>query len=252
MEEELLQCDGINKIIEKMNTISSYLQDPGMVLSVANMPQYKISGRQIESMRVEQRKAIVGEMIQFQTKVNERFAAYDFSNSAAADQLITQKKIPQFDLGPFLSMFPVYKGIQQYYLEEHLEGNKDARKDETTGYTNRDERLIGQIRCSKKWPACLFDFTVTRALQEFFVFKVQAPEGSNALQRSLRAATSENPLGCSDDNEEDALTDSNQFPQGDLRQFISNAEYVEEEHSRQVEQGILPLYFTKYQFTAAE
>ena len=45
MEEELLQCDGINKIIEKMNTISSYLQDPGMVLSVANMPQYKISGR---------------------------------------------------------------------------------------------------------------------------------------------------------------------------------------------------------------
>ena len=43
MEEELLECQSINAIVQKMETISKYLQDPAIVLQVASMPQYKIS-----------------------------------------------------------------------------------------------------------------------------------------------------------------------------------------------------------------
>ena len=43
------------------------------------MPQYKIKSSEIEEMRREQRKIIVEEMQKFQTKVNEKFAAYDFA-----------------------------------------------------------------------------------------------------------------------------------------------------------------------------
>jgi hypothetical protein len=53
MEEELLQCNSINQIVKKMDTISSYLQDPNLVLQVACMPQYKIKGVEIERMRCE-------------------------------------------------------------------------------------------------------------------------------------------------------------------------------------------------------
>ena len=48
MEDELLQCNGINAIVQKMDTISQYLQDPNLVLQVANMPQYKIKSFTIE------------------------------------------------------------------------------------------------------------------------------------------------------------------------------------------------------------
>ena len=43
------------------------------------MPQYKIKGAEIEQMRREQHAIIVEEMQRFQTKVNEKFAAYDFA-----------------------------------------------------------------------------------------------------------------------------------------------------------------------------
>jgi len=32
MEEELLKCNGINQIVKRMEKISSYLQDPNLVL----------------------------------------------------------------------------------------------------------------------------------------------------------------------------------------------------------------------------
>ena len=37
-----------------------------------------------------------------------------------------------------------------------------------------------------------------------------------------------------------------------LHNFITNEEYVSEEHDRQVQQGILPFYFTKVEFNADE
>jgi hypothetical protein len=42
----------------------------------------------------------------YTTKVNEKFALYDFSASEPS------KTEPKFDIGQFLSMFPLYKGIQ--------------------------------------------------------------------------------------------------------------------------------------------
>ena len=55
-------------------------------------------------------------MTKYQTKVNEKFAAYDFA--AASENNNSTIRVPQFDHGAFLSMFPVYKGIQQFYLED--------------------------------------------------------------------------------------------------------------------------------------
>lgn len=51
-----------------------------------------------------------------------------------------------------------------------------ARQDDnTTGYAGRDEKLVKQLRCSKDWPVCLFDFTLGKSLHDFFVFKVRPP-----------------------------------------------------------------------------
>lgn len=91
------------------------------------------------------------------------------------------------------------------------------KTDETTGFVSRDERLIRQLRCSHKWPVCLFDFTVTKSIHEFFVFKVQSGDKEH-----------------SDDGERDKslakvfATEKNHFEQ-DLRQFIISDEYVLEE-----------------------
>lgn len=62
------------------------------MLQVANMPQYKLKGAQIEEMRREQRVLIIEEMIRYKSKVNEKFAKFDFEaveNKAVAD--------PRFD-----------------------------------------------------------------------------------------------------------------------------------------------------------
>ena len=37
-----------------------------------------------------------------------------------------------------------------------------------------------------------------------------------------------------------------------LHNFITNEEYVSEEHDRQVQQGILPFYFNKVEFNEDE
>lgn len=71
-------------------------------------------------MRAFHRRDIVAEMEKFKTKVNERFAQYDF---AASDMVCADVKSrpPQFDIGPFLQIFTLFKGIQQFYLEESME-----------------------------------------------------------------------------------------------------------------------------------
>ena len=182
MEEELLQCHGINQIVKKMDTISSYLQDPSMMLQVANMPQYKIRSGEIEQMRREQRAIIVAEMLQYQTKVNEKFAAHDFATTMHD----VNAKVPSFELGAFLSQFALYKGIQQFYLEESItdEGKskttgESIAKDQTTGFVGRDERMMKQLRCNHKWLICFFDFTVTKTLHEYFVFKVKGSDSQS-------------------------------------------------------------------------
>jgi len=45
---------------------------------------------------------------------------------------------------------------------------------------------------------------------------------------------------------------SSVYAGGDLRNFISNEDYVSEEHNRQLRSGVLPYFFTKYEFTASE
>ena len=43
LEQPLLKCDQISEILACMDTISSLLQDPNIVLQIANMPRYKIT-----------------------------------------------------------------------------------------------------------------------------------------------------------------------------------------------------------------
>ena len=43
LEQPLLRCDQISEILACMDTISSLLQDPNIVLQIANMPRYKIT-----------------------------------------------------------------------------------------------------------------------------------------------------------------------------------------------------------------
>ena len=92
------------------------------------------------------------------------------------------KAVPQFELGPFMQEFPVVKGIQQFYLEDSMEKEEEARKDSVTGYAGRDENLIKQLRCSHSWPVCIFDFTVTKTIHEFFVFKLNVADNSPSIE----------------------------------------------------------------------
>jgi len=87
-------------------------------------------------------------------------------------------------------MLPLYKGIQQFYLDDNTDFGTSRVKDDTTGYITKDEKLVRQLRCSKNWPSCLFDFTTTKTLHEFFVFQVRPPT-QDKKQRSLGAAGSD-------------------------------------------------------------
>ena len=87
--------------------------------------------------------------------------------------------MPEFDMQAFCSAFMLYKGISQFYNDVALDpankSNSDCRKDEKTGYLAKDERLVRAIRCDPSWPVCIFDFTTSKTLREFFVFRVRAP-----------------------------------------------------------------------------
>ena len=111
MESELLECRGINQIIKKMDTVSAHIQDPDLILQIASMPCYKIKKSQIEEMRKEQRRLIINEMGQFKTKVNVPFSKHDFIHVDILNSENESKKEPKFDVGQFLSLFPVYRGI---------------------------------------------------------------------------------------------------------------------------------------------
>ena len=67
--------------------------------------------------------------------------------------------------------------------------------------------MINQLKCDHRWPICIFDFTVTKTLHEFFVFKVGTipTEGVTA---------------------EEAAEET------DLRRFVISTDYVQEEHDR--------------------
>ena len=142
------------------------------------MPQYKIKDEEITRLRALYRTQIVEEMKRYKSKQNEKFIEFDFVNHALlAEEEQNSKKVPNFEVSQFLSHFTLFKGIQQFYLEEQME-NVLARQDSTTGYANRDERLISQLRCCRDWPICIFDFTVTSTLHEFFALKARAPAQS--------------------------------------------------------------------------
>lgn len=125
-------------------------------------------------------------------------------------------------------MFPLYKGIQQFYLEENIDFGTSRDKDDTadtTGYTNRDEKLVRQLRCSKKWPSCLFDFTSTRTLHDFFVFQARSPSPEKN-HKSMHAVNSCDILD--DDSEEIKLDEGTSYfeDNNNLRRFITTYNYV--------------------------
>ena len=103
LEHSLLQCDSIAQILKCMETISSLLQDPHIVLQIANMPQYKIKQSQINRMRIAYRGGVIAEIEKYRVKPNADFAKLPYT-----DESIARK----FDLASFLTRIPLYKGIQ--------------------------------------------------------------------------------------------------------------------------------------------
>ena len=63
-----------------METISSLLQDPNIVLQIANMPRYKIKQSQINEMRRAYRSDVIAEIEKYKVKPNK-----DFSNIQPVD-----------------------------------------------------------------------------------------------------------------------------------------------------------------------
>ena len=220
MEPALLRCTSITQIMEQMNTISQMLQDHNLVLQVASMPRYKIKGATLEAMRARYRQAVVSELEQFTTKQNARFSDQDLS--------MPSERQTKFEISGFLQAFATYKGIQQFYIEDRvkiLQGGGGARDDQL-GYINKDEGLVRAIRCSKDWPVCVFDFSLMKTLQEFFVFRVRAPPASK------KAKGHPGSLDISMNDESKDLSLLSEDGADDLRRFITNEDYVGEEHER--------------------
>ena len=121
-----------------------------------------------------------------------------------------------------------------------MENNSETKKDEKTGYSGRDESLIKQIRCSHSWPSCIFDFTVTKTLHEFFVFKVRASADSTTYNdKSIKDHNNnnnnQNTTGEPGEDQND-IDLENQLAQDDivmspdLRSLVVEHDYVEKEH----------------------
>ena len=91
-----------------METINSLLQDPHIVLQIANMPQYKIKQSQINRMRRAYRGGVIEEIEKYRVKPNAEFTKLPYSDESTARK---------FDLPSFLTRIPLYKGIQQFYME---------------------------------------------------------------------------------------------------------------------------------------
>ena len=130
--------------------------------------------------------------------------------------------------------------------------NELARQDSTTGYSNRDERLMSQLRCSHEWPICIIDFFVTQSIHEFFVYKAQPPSQSvkDRNPKGNQTGTEEHKSLCDDIFGD--MSKSSVYSHGNLLNFISNDDYVTEEHQRQLKSGVPPYYFPKYQFTQSD
>ena len=82
MQADLLRCRDIQALNKKMDSIASYLQEPSLVLQVANMPQYKIKQDEIDKQRAWYKVQIVEEMSRFKSRQNEKFIAFDFVEEA--------------------------------------------------------------------------------------------------------------------------------------------------------------------------
>ena len=109
LEQPLLQCQGIQDVLSVMETTSQLLQDPNMVLSIANKPQYRIKKSYIDRMRKLLKADIIEEIEKYRVKPNQKF-----SMITAIDHNTGSK----FSVSQFLTKVPLFKGIQQFYLEE--------------------------------------------------------------------------------------------------------------------------------------
>ena len=161
-------------------------------------------------------------MIKFKSQANEKFQKFDFAahhaasnggkeGGASVERLLPGSvRVPKFELAAFMSQFILFRGIQQFYLEVESEkkstvtGEKSLKHDEKTGFVNRDENLIRQLRCSKKWPICILDFHTQRTIHEFFVYRMRAPKSQKSNKDDqeefvLTASNSRSPLKKEDD-----------------------------------------------------
>lgn len=111
-----------------------------MLIQVSNMSRYRVKKSEIERLRSEKRDDVITEIQGHQCEMKE-----NLSHS------ITRTK--------FLNKFYLYCGVAR---------SSDWKKEAES--LNVD--VLELLKCDKKWPVCLFDFTYKNKVPEFFVFRV--------------------------------------------------------------------------------
>lgn len=86
------------------------------------------------------------------------------------------KKRMHFPKADFLKKFLLAEGLPLYNKQRIKERAGNAESGQLTpdiSLESPSADLMNIFSCDKKWPVCLFDFTLKQKMPNFFVFKVQ-------------------------------------------------------------------------------
>ena len=95
--------------MKKLESIPNLLYDYSLLIQVTKMPQYKISFSEIKQMRAQYHKIVMENMEAMKEKYK-----------------VNPTKVFKFDMSNFLQKFSMYKGIQQFYLNDLNKEKKRA------------------------------------------------------------------------------------------------------------------------------
>jgi hypothetical protein len=109
MQNEFFECENLQQIMKKLESIPNLLYDITLLIQVSNMPQYKISFSEIKQMRAQYHTIVMDEMEGHKEKYK-----------------VNPNKAFKFDMSNFLQKFSMYKGIQQFYLYDINKEKKRA------------------------------------------------------------------------------------------------------------------------------
>eukprot|EP00347_Sterkiella_histriomuscorum_P004415 403360549 len=143
IKNELMQTEDFQQIFKTLDMFPAKLNNFEILMQTASKQKYKISQKLINELREGWRPAVIEEIQNIQIELKE-----------SINNQINRVK--------FLNKFYLYNGIAKQ-MDQKIKCF-DINKTEH----------IEALRCDKKWPVCLFDFTYKNKVPEYFAFRADS------------------------------------------------------------------------------